>query len=103
MPSPYIRINREEILYEYPKLISGSGYGGLERGFTIDRSRKLRDGGSRFRIIRSGTGAGVGTGQNMCALRIDQRPYWLWSKGGKSSAKNCQMLCITHNRAKGNR
>ena len=26
-----------------------------------------------------------------------------WSKGGKSSAKNCQMLCITHNRAKGNR
>jgi uncharacterized protein DUF262/HNH endonuclease len=26
-----------------------------------------------------------------------------WSKGGKSSPKNCQMLCSTHNRAKGNR
>lgn len=26
-----------------------------------------------------------------------------WSKGGDSSAKNCQLLCITHNRAKGNR
>lgn len=26
-----------------------------------------------------------------------------WSKGGQSSAKNAQMLCITHNRAKGNR
>ena len=26
-----------------------------------------------------------------------------WSQGGGSSAKNCQMLCITHNRAKGNR
>jgi len=26
-----------------------------------------------------------------------------WSKGGKSNIKNCQMLCITHNRAKGNR
>jgi hypothetical protein len=25
-----------------------------------------------------------------------------WSKGGESTAKNCQMLCITHNRAKGN-
>lgn len=25
-----------------------------------------------------------------------------WSKGGGSSANNCQMLCITHNRAKGN-
>lgn len=26
-----------------------------------------------------------------------------WSKGGGSSGDNCQMLCITHNRAKGNR
>jgi hypothetical protein len=26
-----------------------------------------------------------------------------WSKGGDSSAKNCQLLCTTHNRAKGNR
>ncbi len=26
-----------------------------------------------------------------------------WSKGGGSSANNCEMLCVTHNRAKGNR
>jgi len=26
-----------------------------------------------------------------------------WSKGGATSAANCQMLCKTHNRAKGNR
>lgn len=26
-----------------------------------------------------------------------------WSKGGDSSAKNCEMLCKTHNRVKGNR
>jgi len=26
-----------------------------------------------------------------------------WSKGGATSAKNCQMLCKTHNRVKGNR
>ena len=26
-----------------------------------------------------------------------------WSKGGTSTADNCQMLCIPHNRAKGNR
>lgn len=26
-----------------------------------------------------------------------------WSKGGKSSPSNCQMLCKSHNRAKGNR
>jgi len=26
-----------------------------------------------------------------------------WSKGGKTASQNCQMLCKTHNRAKGNR
>lgn len=26
-----------------------------------------------------------------------------WSFGGRSNSKNCQMLCTTHNRAKGNR
>ena len=26
-----------------------------------------------------------------------------WSKGGDSTAENCQMLCKTHNQAKGNR
>jgi len=26
-----------------------------------------------------------------------------WSKGGATNAQNCQMLCTTHNRAKGNR
>jgi len=26
-----------------------------------------------------------------------------WSKGGKTVSKNCEMLCKTHNRAKGNR
>lgn len=26
-----------------------------------------------------------------------------WSKGGATSIENCQMLCSTHNRAKGNR
>lgn len=26
-----------------------------------------------------------------------------WSKGGLTATKNCEMLCVTHNRAKGNR
>ena len=26
-----------------------------------------------------------------------------WSKGGATAIKNCEMLCKTHNRAKGNR
>ncbi len=26
-----------------------------------------------------------------------------WSKGGLSTLENCEMLCVTHNRSKGNR
>jgi hypothetical protein len=42
MPPPYVKSIREEILYEYAKLISRSAYGSLERGFITDRFMKLR-------------------------------------------------------------
>ena len=51
-----------------------------------------------------------------CAIGHDQnaRRIWkldemdadhvtAWSKGGSTDIENCQMLCKTHNRAKGNR
>ena len=49
----------------------------------------------------------VGHGANKARVyrfeEMDADHVAAWSKGGDSSAKNCQMLCITHNRAKGNR
>ena len=36
-------------------------------------------------------------------VEMDADHVAAWSKGGKTLAKNCQMLCKTHNRAKGNR
>jgi hypothetical protein len=49
----------------------------------------------------------VGHGANKSRIykfdEMDADHVAAWSKGGKSSAKNCEMLCITHNRAKGNR
>lgn len=49
----------------------------------------------------------VGENANMGKIyelkEMDADHVSAWSKGGDSSAKNCQMLCITHNRAKGNR
>lgn len=49
----------------------------------------------------------VGHGANQARVykfdEMDADHVTAWSKGGDSSAKNCQMLCITHNRAKGNR
>lgn len=37
------------------------------------------------------------------ANEMDADHVTAWSKGGATVAKNCQMLCKTHNRAKGNR
>jgi len=48
MPPPYVKTIREEILYEYAKLISMSAYGSLHRAFITDRfknfSRDLAEG-----------------------------------------------------------
>ena len=41
--------------------------------------------------------------RNWKLTEMDADHVAAWSKGGKTIAKNCQMLCITHNRAKGNR
>ena len=37
------------------------------------------------------------------ATEMDADHVTAWSKGGATDTKNCQMLCKTHNRAKGNR
>jgi hypothetical protein len=44
MPPKFVNTIKEEILYEYAKLISRSAYGTLQRGFITDRFKKLRDG-----------------------------------------------------------
>ena len=36
-------------------------------------------------------------------IDMDADHVTAWSKGGATATKNCQMLCKTHNRAKGNR
>ena len=37
------------------------------------------------------------------STEMDADHVQAWSKGGQTNIKNCQMLCKTHNRAKGNR
>lgn len=36
-------------------------------------------------------------------VEMDADHVTAWSKGGATDLNNCEMLCITHNRAKGNR
>ncbi len=49
----------------------------------------------------------VGTNANKTKIyKLDEMEadhVTAWSKGGESTLDNCEMLCVTHNRAKGNR
>ena len=49
----------------------------------------------------------IGTDANKTRVykqdEMDADHVTAWSKGGNTDLKNCQMLCVTHNRAKGNR
>jgi len=65
------------------------------------------------------TASAEAKGQSNCPLcavghEVNQNKIWrlsemdadhvaAWSKGGATDINNCQMLCVTHNRAKGNR
>ena len=48
-------------------------------------------------------GHGANKGKIWSFSEMDADHVAAWSKGGATAAKNCQMLCKTHNRAKGNR
>jgi hypothetical protein len=41
--------------------------------------------------------------RSFVTLDMDAYHVAAWSKGGLTELKNCQMLCKTYNRAKGNR
>jgi hypothetical protein len=49
----------------------------------------------------------VGEGANKTRIyeinEMDADHVTAWSKGGDTALENCQMLCVTHNRAKGNK
>ena len=49
----------------------------------------------------------IGTDANKTRVykqnEMDADHVTAWSKGGNTDLKNCQMLCVTHNRAKGNK
>jgi 5-methylcytosine-specific restriction endonuclease McrA len=106
MPPPYVKTIREEILYEYAKLISRSAYGTLQRGFITERFRKLRDG----EITISGTIREWEKEEDLpkqcvyCGSITDLTPDHLIprSRGGDDSSDNVVLACQPCN-AKGPR
>jgi len=105
---PYVR-NRKGI-FEY--ILGGS----------IDTSLldvRIFDEATKNRVYATQTAAAEAKGESNCPLcaighDANQHKIWqlnemdadhvaAWSKGGATDIRNCQMLCKTHNRAKGNR
>lgn len=107
MPPPYVNTIREEILYEYAKLISRSAYGSLLRAFITDRFKKLRDG----EITISGTIREWEKEQELpkvcvyCGSTTDLTTDHLvpCSRGGNDSADNVVLACISCNALRGDK
>ena len=105
MPPGYVRTIREEIFYEYAKLISRSAYGSLKRPFITERFLKLRGG----EITISGTIREWEREQELpkecvyCSSMIDLTTDHLIprSRGGDDSADNVVLACQLCNTSKG--
>ena len=107
MPPPFVKTIREEILYEYAKLISRSAYGTLERAFITDRFKKLRDG----EITISGTIREWEREQELqqecvyCGSKNDLTTDHLVprNRGGDDSADNLVHACMACNTSRGDK
>jgi hypothetical protein len=108
MPPRYVKTIREEILYEYAKLISRSAFGGeLNYGFITDRFKALRD----ERITVSGTIREWQREQELprvcvfCGADHDLQADHLIprSRGGPDEADNMVLTCRTCNDSRGNK
>ena len=107
MPPPYVRTIREEIFYEYAKLISRSAYRSLQRGFITDRFKKLRGG----EITISGTIREWEREQELpkecvfCCSTSDLTTDHLIprSRGGDDSADNVVLACQPCNASRGDK
>jgi len=107
MPPHYVKTIREEILYEYAKLISRSAYGTLQRGFITERFQKLRDG----EITISDTIREWEREQQLpkecvfCGTTDDLTTEHLIpiNRGGDDSADNLVLSCRTCNSSRGDK
>jgi predicted CopG family antitoxin len=108
MPPPYIKTIREEIYYEYAKLISRSAFNSrIEYGLVINKMKELKDG----KISISDTIREWQKEQQLprecvyCGSRNDLTTDHLIPKnrGGDDSADNLVIACTHCNSARGNK
>jgi hypothetical protein len=109
-------------LYEDPYISCHKGIFEFILGGSVDTKLleiRVFDTATKQSVYAAQTKAAEAKGKSNCPLcamgrDVNKSKIWkladmdadhvtAWSKGGATKAKNCQMLCKTHNRAKGNR
>ena len=79
----------------------------IDDGSTDATYEKIKNLADKEKNISNCPLCAIGNGNNKTRLwklaEMDADHVTAWSKGGASDVKNCQMLCKTHNRAKGNK
>ena len=107
MPPKYVKTIREELYYEYAKLISRTAHGKIDYAFVTERFKKLRDG----QITISGTIREWEREQELphecvfCGSRENLSTDHLIPKnrGGDDSADNLVQACKTCNSSRGDK
>jgi hypothetical protein len=107
MPPKYVKTVREELYYEYAKLISRSAYGRIDYPFVANRFKKLRDG----EITISGTIREWEREQELprqcvfCGASDDLSTDHLIprNRGGDDSSDNLVLACKTCNSSRGDK
>ncbi len=107
MPPAFVRTIREEIFYEYAKLISRSAFGSLQRAFITDRFKKLKAG----EITISGTIREWEREQELpkvcvfcsCTSGLSTDHLIPKNKGGDDSSDNVVLACLSCNSSRGQR
>jgi hypothetical protein len=97
-------------IYEYllggktdPKLLDVRLFDQSTKIAAYERQTKQAEGNRVSNCSLCAIGAGPNSNRTYKLNEMDADHVTAWSKGGQSTLDNCEMLCITHNRAKGNR
>ena len=97
-------------IYEYllggrsdPKLLDVRLFDQNTKVAAYERQTKKAEAARVSNCSLCAIGAGPNINRTYRLNEMDADHVTAWSKGGQSTLENCEMLCITHNRAKGNR
>jgi hypothetical protein len=105
---PYVK-NRRNI-FEYildgtknKTLLDIRVFDEADKRFVYERQTKLAKTKNISNCPLCATGNEVNKNKTYNLSEMDADHIKAWSKGGKTDIENCELLCKTHNRAKGNR